>query len=143
MKLMTLICVFLLSFAANANQSRTFSCNGTYDGNGSDFPISAIHFETEYVEGIEASPIVLSKADNQFILTGKLTVKNGEEYLEVVVENKKTGLVIINDNSQLGHSSDSDFNFLNVKLKDFGKILVNGNTLAPDIASFQCQTYRN
>ncbi len=143
MKQIFLIYITILSVTAKANQSRTFSCNGIYDGNGPNFPISAIHFETEYLEGKKASEIVLSKGDDNFILTGKLTLNNDEEYIEILVENKKTGLIIINDNSQLGHPSDSDFNFLNIKLKGFGEVLVNGNHLVPNTASFQCQTYRN
>lgn len=131
------------SFSVFASQTRTFSCNGGYDGKGANFPIVSIHFEANYEEAKNGTRLELAGEDSKVILTGSLDIKGTEEFLKVAVKFKDTGMLIYNNNSQLGHSSQGEFNFVGLWLENLGSIEVNGQIVIPKSASFQCQTYRN
>lgn len=125
------------------DQTRTFSCNGMYDGNGADFPMVALSSETIYTEAKETKVIELFGEDSKFYMTGSLHIKNELEFLKVRIQLKESGLVIFNHNSQLGQPAKGNFNFVGVWLEELGPIMVNGKQLFPKSASFQCQSYRN
>lgn len=142
------ITAFLLMLSLNssdvfASQTRTFSCNGGYDGVGADFPIASIHFDASYEEAKEGTLLELAGEDSKVILTGTLSVKGSQEFLKVAVILKDSGMVIFNNNSQLGNSAQGKFNFVGVWLENLGVVEVNGKQVFPKFASFQCQTYRD
>jgi len=142
-KIIFLFCLVLTPITLLANTSRTFSCGIIYDGVGPEFPFVAIHNEASYAEAKEGFNHLLQGEDKQISLTGNLEIKNSQEFLKVQIKIKQNGLIIYNNNSQLGFQVDGKFNFVGIWLQELGEIEVNGKILIPKTASIQCQTYRN
>lgn len=139
---MKLILSILISISSFAATTRTFSCNGGYETESGQ-QISTIHDEVIYNESDENTNITLSGSDSLVLLTGKLTIQSGQEYMNVEVTLSDSGISMFNNNSQLGQDGTGDFNFVGLGLKNIGKILYEGQSNTVKSASFQCQSYQN
>lgn len=141
--LLYFLIISLISFTTFAAGTRTFSCNGTYDGDGAEFPLPSIHSETNYEESKVGTTIELIGDDSKVTLRGNLEIKGDKEFMKITLMVKESGLVIFNHNSQLGQPSQGKFNFVGLWLENFGNLNLNGKVVTPKSGSFQCQSYLN
>lgn len=116
---LVILLIFFSSMQLFGNQKRTFSCGGIYDGSGPDFPFVSSHAELDYMESESNFKKTLQSEDPKFKLIGNIDIQDSKEFLKITVESKESGMIIINNNSQLGFPSDGSFNFVYLSLQNF------------------------
>lgn len=136
------IASFFSSVGVFASDSKTFSCNGTYELNDGS-PSPSIHGELVYPNST-TNEYFIDGEDSLFILKGSLKIDSEAEYLKIELVSKQSGLVIYNNNSGLNFPVSKPFNFVFVGMQNVGEVTTSqGVELDASKASFQCQTYHN